>query len=254
MFLRPFKPKEIKKQEVAEIQFLGVWDTVDAYGLPVEELKTGIDQYIWPLRLDDRTKDERILKACHALSMDDKRTTFQPLLWDENFEEVPQDKHTDEENLTQVWFAGAHANVGGGYPDDSLSFVSLNWMIETAAKKKGLKVYPEAVAAIRMNANSFGRIYDFRRGLAAYYRYAPRRLEQPNDKQGAVISHPKIHESVVWRMAIGTDNYAPLSSPHKLRIVADNDQDVRSGSKTRAKSKIAKRIGPKKRNIFGFDS
>ncbi len=38
-----------------------------------------------------------------------------------------------------------HANVGGGYPDDSLSYVPLCWMIEQAAQK-GLVFRSEIVA------------------------------------------------------------------------------------------------------------
>ena len=48
--------------------------------------------------------------------------------------------------LQQVWFAGAHADVGGGYPDDGLSFVPLCWMIEEAPK--GLRFEPAVVASI----------------------------------------------------------------------------------------------------------
>lgn len=32
--------------------------------------------------------------------------------------------------LHEVWFAGAHSDVGGGYPDSDLAGVSLNWMIQ----------------------------------------------------------------------------------------------------------------------------
>ncbi len=71
LFLRPLEPKNIKTQAVAGIQFLGLWDTVDAYGLPVEELKTGIDKFIWPLALEDRKLIPKVDKACHALSIDD---------------------------------------------------------------------------------------------------------------------------------------------------------------------------------------
>ena len=42
---------------------------------------------------------------------------------------------TEEERLTQVWFAGVHSNVGGGYPDDSLAQVSLRWMADEAGQK-----------------------------------------------------------------------------------------------------------------------
>ena len=42
---------------------------------------------------------------------------------------------------TQVWFAGVHSNVGGGYPDDSLARVPLRWMADEAGKK-GLRLHP----------------------------------------------------------------------------------------------------------------
>jgi len=49
LVLWPFRPDTIEVRRVTEIRFLGLWDTVDAYGLPVEELKKGIDRYLWPL-------------------------------------------------------------------------------------------------------------------------------------------------------------------------------------------------------------
>ena len=220
LFLRPLEPKNIKTQAVAGIQFLGLWDTVDAYGLPVEELKTGIDKFIWPLALEDRKLIPKVDKACHALSIDDQRTSFHPLLWDET-EEATASVHTDEERLTQVWFAGAHANVGGGYPDDGLSHVSLRWMVHEIRRRNELVLKPRAVEDIEAAAAPFGKLYNSRAGLGAYYRYEPRWLSPPTDKQHACIPNPKIHESVIWRMAAGTNSYAPLSLPIALRIVAD---------------------------------
>lgn len=210
--------RDIKTIELPQIEFLGLWDTVDAYGLPVAELGKGVDERIWPLSLNDAVLDGRIKKACHALSIDDRRTTFHPLLWDES--DTPLAQHTDDERLTQVWFVGAHANVGGGYPDDALSFIPLRWMIAEAIKK-GLHFNPLAVAAIEVKMSPYGRIYNARAGLGAYYRYDPRRLDPPHDHQGACIPQPKIHETVVWRIAMGTDSYAPLSLPNEMRIVTD---------------------------------
>src|SRR5262249_40199782 len=95
--LRPFEPKIGRTREVCSIEFIGVSDTVDAYGMPVEELKTGIDRYIWPLALKDRELHPNINKACHALSIDDMRTSFHPLLWDESdYSTEFFLKHTDE--------------------------------------------------------------------------------------------------------------------------------------------------------------
>jgi hypothetical protein len=219
LITRPFRPAFIDVISIQKIAFVGTWDTVDAYGLPIEEFKTGINRYLWPLALDDRTLDCRILKACHALSIDDKRTTFHPLLWDERG--LPQAQSTDEESLTQVWFAGMHSDIGGGYPDSSLSSVPLLWMIRES-KRHGLKFKDHEVTRIAAEGTPYGRIHDSRSGIGALYRYGPRSLNPAQDNQGAEISHPKIHESVLRRMMSGADSYAPLTLPTNIRVVVDD--------------------------------
>ena len=209
---------DLETTTVEEIEFLGVWDTVDAYGIPVEELRRGIDRWIWQLSLNDKKLHPRIRKACHALAIDDMRTMFHPLLWDEA--EAEHVDHTDDERLTQVWFAGVHANVGGGYPDDALSYVPLRWMMLEAAKKR-LRFKTIPIEAMDAKRSPYGRIHDSRAGLAALYRYGPRRLDPPSDRQGARIPEPKVHETVFWRVAMGTDDYAPLTLPGNLRVVTD---------------------------------
>jgi uncharacterized protein (DUF2235 family) len=220
---RPYGERKIYTRPVDKIKFLGLWDTVDAYGLPIEELEHGIDRYIWPLDLLDQNLDERIEKACHALSVDDQRTTFHPVLWDESdLNRFPEEKRTNDEVLTQVWFAGVHANIGGGYPDDGLSFVPLIWMIEEA-RKKDLVFNASEVEFLKEFVSPYGRVYNSRAALGAYYRYDPRRLDPPHDRLGATIPYPKIHESVIRRMAAGADAYAPFNLPVKFRVVSDAD-------------------------------
>ncbi len=243
--------RKIKTVQIKELEFLGLWDTVDAYGLPITELGKGVDQWIWPLSLRDRELDKRINKACHALSIDDRRTTFHPLLWDER--RLPLCDHTDDERLTQVWFAGVHANVGGGYPDDSLSYVPLRWMIGEATKR-GVHFNELAVAALEIKLSPYGRIYNSRAGLGAYYRYDPRRLDPPKDRQGACIPQPKIHETVVWRMAMGTDAYAPLSLPNELRIVTDARPKPEKPNNGEASANGEKKEPPAKPNILSFEA
>src|SRR4030095_12776078 len=108
------------KQHFPRIHFIGVWDTVDAYGMPIDELKEAIDRHVWPMTLADRPLSDHLDRACQAPSLDDERPTFRPVLW--------TDPATKPERLQQVWFSGVHANVGGGYPDDGLAFVTLQWM------------------------------------------------------------------------------------------------------------------------------
>jgi uncharacterized protein (DUF2235 family) len=70
----------IQQQLYPDIDFIGVWDTVDAYGMPIDALKTAIDKWFWPMTLADREFSDHIRRACHALSLDDERPTFRPVL------------------------------------------------------------------------------------------------------------------------------------------------------------------------------
>jgi uncharacterized protein (DUF2235 family) len=48
------------------IHFVGLWDTVDAYGGPIKEITDGIDYWIWPLSMPDQAMSHKIRRACHA--------------------------------------------------------------------------------------------------------------------------------------------------------------------------------------------
>jgi uncharacterized protein (DUF2235 family) len=48
---------------INEIQFVGVWDTVTAYGTPLAELTRAIDHWIWPMSMPDYVLSEKILCA-----------------------------------------------------------------------------------------------------------------------------------------------------------------------------------------------
>ena len=135
---------------VKKIDFLGVWDTVDAYGGPIEEIVRAIDYWYWPLSLPDRFMNAKIQRACHALALEDESDAFRPVIWDERYvkaddRQVPIDQGwapptpekgeltaIDSKRMSQVWFVGVHCNVGGGYPQDGLSYVTLDWMLDHA--------------------------------------------------------------------------------------------------------------------------
>ncbi len=212
----------------ADIEFLGVWDTVAAYGLPVDELTRGWERWIWPMLPADRRASTRIRRACHALALDDERQTFFPLLWTED--EEPQNvtaAHVDEERVTQVWFTGMHSNVGGGYPDDSLSHTPLAWMAGEAWKR-GLR-FRAALCGTegRIPHEWIARgvvgapMNDSRRGLGVYYRYHPRPIERLcHDSHADVyVARPKIHESVLERIRHDVDGYAPVTLPERYAVV-----------------------------------
>jgi type VI secretion system (T6SS) phospholipase Tle1-like effector len=217
------------ERPVDHIAFLGLWDTVAAYGLPIDEMTRGVSRYLWPLELPDRQLHPLVRKACHALSLDDERTTFHPLLRDESPE-------TDPKRITQVWFAGVHSNVGGGYPDDSLAHVSLTWIL-SEARSRGLTLKaspgadPDAFTRVRSTQDKDGRIYDSRNGLAGYYRYGPRSVAAlsdtkfSDDKRDCVkIALPKIHESVFDRISVDAHLYAPVGLPPAYEILTYDEK------------------------------
>jgi len=227
------------ERPVDHIAFLGLWDTVAAYGLPIDEMTRGVSRYLWPLELPDRQLNPLVRKACHALSLDDERTTFHPLLWDESPETVATGtRGTDSERITQVWFAGVHSNVGGGYPDDSLAHVSLTWIL-SEAKRRGVTLKetpgadPDAFTRVRSTQDKDGRIYDSRNGLGGYYRYGPRSVaalsdtRYSDDKRDCVkIAIPKIHESVFDRIAVDAHLYAPVGLPPAYEILTYDEKIV----------------------------
>jgi hypothetical protein len=61
--------------------------------------------------------------ALHALALDEKRKSFLPTLWQQDAA-----AKANGQVLKQVWFAGVHTNVGGGYEEHGLSDITLAWM------------------------------------------------------------------------------------------------------------------------------
>jgi len=195
------------------IAFLGLWDTVEAYGMPIEELKRVVDLAFWPLLFDDFKLSGHVNRARHALSLDDERATFWPIPWNEQ-----KETKTQPPRIQQVWFAGVHSNLGGGYPEDRLSYVSLVWMINEA-KAAGLDFTKGTLEDYTRERSPYAKIYDSRAGLASYYRYRPRRIATDRDANQVV---PLVHHSVIERMAFGSDKYAPITLPSHFNVLLPN--------------------------------
>jgi uncharacterized protein (DUF2235 family) len=227
--------------KVSTIRFIGAWDTVAAYGLPIEEMTRGVSQWLWPLELPDRELSPKVIRACHALALDDERTTFHPVLWDESNENAPSQRddgsrYIQDERLSQVWFPGVHSNVGGGYADDSLAYIALHWIMREAQTcglrfKSWPQADPDAEINIRASRDKDGRLYDSRAGLAGYYRYGPRKIDLLSHapKDGVEIPLPKIHQCVFARTLEGAHIYTPIGLPQKYTPVRD-DGRILAGS------------------------
>ena len=69
-----------KEARSPRITILGVWDTVDAYGAPMDEIRRAWDRVVWALSPGDRNLNKKVDAAYQALAIDEKRETFNPLL------------------------------------------------------------------------------------------------------------------------------------------------------------------------------
>jgi len=122
----------LKYSEAIDIQFVGVWDTVGALGLPFGNLpilgKADMQFLNTGLRHSNKS-------AFHALAIDEHRKAFAPTLWTVDFKKwtLPPRHERTFSQVEQRWFVGAHANVGGGCQSDPLAQAPLKWMMDRAS-------------------------------------------------------------------------------------------------------------------------
>ena len=216
---------------VIPIAFIGVWDTVSALGWPQDWKVKGVGVFLFNAffkSLDalaeriPRTQHRfynyeltpNVKAAYQALAIDDERRTFQPMVWDER-------RGGADAEIEQVWFAGVHSNVGGGYERAGLAGVTLDWMM-TRASRRGLKFEAQAHQNVIHNADVHGQLYNSRSGLSIYYRYYPRDITglcQDATGKTKLRSTLRMHRSVLERMQRRTANYAPGYFPHTFNAV-----------------------------------
>ncbi|MFF7357073.1 MULTISPECIES: DUF2235 domain-containing protein [Streptomyces] len=142
-----------------EIHFIGVWDTVGALGVPVPDLRwlqPVVNRFNHRWAFHDTDLSSWVKAAFHALAVDEQRSAFQPTLWHQR-----PGAADGGQVLKQVWFAGVHCDVGGGYKETGLSDITLQWMVGQA-RRYGLKFDAEALSAVGPSEMKAGESSDFR--------------------------------------------------------------------------------------------
>ena len=197
------------------VDFVGVWDTVGALGIPIDGFRPPMLSRLWTFH--DTTLSRYVLNAYHAIAIDERRRPFRPTVW------VKNDDATDQ-TLEQVWFAGVHCDVGGGYRDPELSEIPLLWMADRASAC-GLSFKPDHLvpgevgsdpenrrAGIEVAPDPAGELHDSR---TRFYQLLPpydRRLAGEN---GAAVDGGSLASSAKTRHD-DDDRYRPPGVPDWL--------------------------------------
>jgi len=102
------------------IKSVAVWDTVGSLGIPAYAGDKRYDVF----RFVDTKLSNKVQNGFHAMAVDELRADFPVTAWE------------SRAGIKQVWFVGAHADVGGGYSaqESRLSDIALEWMMRQLAE------------------------------------------------------------------------------------------------------------------------
>jgi uncharacterized protein (DUF2235 family) len=219
------------------IAFVGVWDTVASVIVPRPDR-----YYTFDLQRLLHTENNCSVKVFRqAIAIDERRRMFRLQPWDLDQRFRPNrfgKTNETAQNVQQVWFAGVHSDVGGGYPEaeSGLAKFPLLWMIDEAVKH-GVVVNKKTVNQLAWGVNRKGSPYTYvepdvdadphdsmnakwrlleyfpkndkykewsaRRSLLG--RYVPRAEPRPIPRDAFV------HESVMLRMQNSKRGYRPVN-------------------------------------------
>jgi uncharacterized protein (DUF2235 family) len=127
--------------EKPQIRFLGVWDIVAAFGIPINLPGLSFNR----INLGYKLGLAQAVKYCyHAIALDESRQSFRP---------------TRVHEACEVWFRGVHSDVGGGNNNHALNDITLRWMLHKAIAS-GLPMAADCIGTSCTRANIDGRIGD----------------------------------------------------------------------------------------------
>ena len=143
---------------------IGVFDTVESLGLP------GVLNVVnpWKQKFHDRVLNPRIPLGLHALSIDENRKAFLPVMWEPGNRDTPAVGQVIE----QCWFPGVHSDIGGGYDEQKLSDLTLDWMLSRLRDVAHLHI----PLTVEIRKNLLDPAHDERTGMGVFWLPAERTI------------------------------------------------------------------------------
>lgn len=139
-FRHVWRFEEMLRTRRATVRFMGCWDTVASVIVPRP------DRLYLPAletRLPYTCSNPSVQCFRHALAIDERRRFFRPLHWKEGqmykVHPFQKDERASPQDCVQEWFAGVHADIGGGYPEKESGPAkhALAWMVDES-RSQGL--------------------------------------------------------------------------------------------------------------------
>lgn len=186
------------------------------------------------------SRNTSVGSVSHAVALDEKRTMFRPQLWPSDQEYWGNPFNSDAavpQDVEEVWFAGGHGDVGGGYPEkeSELCKVSLVWMIDRA-KSCGLRfstasinslVYGKREGSEYVAPDPLGQSHNTMTAAWSFVEFIPRRKPKGSERWSIfgvtlplferrdVPAGAKIHSSVRTRQV--QEGYCPDNIPESTQ-------------------------------------
>jgi len=197
------------------IHFIGVWDTVSSVGM-INQFRT------FPFTLHNPD----VSHVRHAVAIDERRSCFRQNL-------MFKDEKVPAQDIKNVWFAGVHSDVGGGYPPmkAGLAKISFDWMMREAAAC-GMLIDPSALKReVHIEGAGPNPCADQEESLKGGWRFVElipvRRFNwttkrhewrlpfgsRRNIERNAAFEEVSLHQSVLDRIK-GLSAYRPSNLPH----------------------------------------
>jgi uncharacterized protein (DUF2235 family) len=197
------------------IDYLGVWDTVGALGLPAHWLLSRLDRRAY--QFHDTQLTAFVKKARHAVAIDERRLTFSPTLWSNVAElnlKAGKDPASPSAPYQQQWFPGDHGSVGGGGDREGLSDQAFRWIVDGAR-----------AAGLHVDSDPSSRIYE----IVPDHREHLQNLSKPR--------HPSLMQrlsNLIWGLAKTGDRAPGPQRLHEISVSArrrwlDHPADLKGG-------------------------
>ncbi len=175
------------------------------------------------MSFEDKTLNDNVRYARHAISTDENRAAFQRVGWGAASANRPNKDEQGIDTFQQFWFAGNHSDIGGSYLENEsrLSDITLAWMIEAAEKIKGGIKLDKSV--LQLYPSPDGMQHDQRKeGFPVLTKWL--RLTWSGKLRKIPVPDTTLHDSVYDRFKLPAVVQYDIAAPYRPETLRTHEQ------------------------------